>query len=79
MLWSHSYRGLSLVCYILRLLVILALLLQIFFYAKLPDDTLLGIVNDIYPYIWAAMVVYCGASIWVHMSVLYWSRVMVTK
>ena len=79
MMIAHAYKSLGLVCYILRLLVMFSLVLQICFYASVPESSMLEIANRAYPLAWSFQIIYSLMAIWVHLSVLYWSRVMVTK
>lgn len=79
MMFTNSYKTISLVCYVLRLFLILILLIQICFYRQMESDVLFKILNTIYPIVFVAQMLYQLPALWVIISILYWSRVMGTK
>ena len=83
MLYKHAYRQWSKAIYILRITSLLILGLQSAFWTEIGGKDYEGPnvlwINSMFQVLAPVGLIYQLSSIWVHLSVLYWSQVMLTK
>ena len=78
MLLYNSYRIASLICYIMRLLVVCLSVTEVCVYQSI-NDTFLSQTNLLFLYLITPFMVYNMIGSWINLSVFYWAEVMITK
>lgn len=80
MMVTHAYSKLAVASHLLRFLVIVTMVCQVVFWRPdVPQDILLSFLNVLFPAVVAVELLYQFFAVWVCMSVIYWTKLMVTK
>ena len=80
MMIMNSYRSLSIACHILRIFTILTAVAQMVLWRPdVSQEIVFFRVNMLFPFMFVCQLAYQSLAVWLSISIMYWSTVMVTK